>query len=165
MLIVFGSKNTIIEAKTARLFSAAALTGALAVEAEPTHAKALGRYGREIGLAFQIVDDLLDYIGDEGVLGKRPGTDLTAGKVTLPLILLSDRLDRHDRRRLASALGDRAALGWVRAMIDQHDVIDACEERAGLHRARAQAAIAKLPDAPGRQLLVTMARELGARRC
>jgi len=155
----------VIEAKTARLFSAAAMNGALATEAPMRHAKALGRFGREIGLAFQIVDDLLDLTGDEAQLGKRPGTDLRAGKVTLPILLLRDRLDDAGRARLAAALGDDAELGWVRAQVVAHGVEAACRERAATHLDRAQRALDKLPDPDGRAVLEALAHELGARRC
>lgn len=81
----------IIEAKTARLFSCAALVGAHAVGAGKRVGRALGTFGKEVGIAFQIVDDTLDYVGDEATLGKRPGTDHAARKVTLPLLFLAER--------------------------------------------------------------------------
>lgn len=155
----------IIEAKTARLFSAAAMNGALATDAQMRDAKALGRFGREIGLAFQIIDDLLDVIGEEARLGKRPGTDLRAGKVTLPILLLRDRLDDAGRRRLAAALGDDADLTWVREQVVARGVEEACRERVETHRARAVKALEKLPGADGRAVLEALAHELGARRC
>jgi geranylgeranyl pyrophosphate synthase len=82
----------IIEAKTARLFSCAAIVGGLACGATSAHMRALGSYGKHAGIAFQIVDDTLDYHGDERELGKRPGTDHAARKVTLPVLLLSETL-------------------------------------------------------------------------
>ncbi len=154
----------IIEAKTARLFSAAAMNGALAAEVDRRHAVALGRFGREVGLAFQIVDDLLDYVGDEAVLGKAPGTDLRAAKVTLPMILLRDALDADGRRRLAAALGRAEELPWIQAAMREHGVEDACRARAEEHTRRALEAIAGLPDAEGREILEALAHELGARR-
>ncbi|MEZ4339973.1 MAG: polyprenyl synthetase family protein [Sandaracinaceae bacterium] len=155
----------IIEAKTARLFSAAAMNGALAAEADRKHAAALGRFGREIGLAFQLVDDLLDYVGDEPALGKAPGTDLRAAKVTLPMILLRDALDAEGRSRLGAALGKIEELGWIQAAMREHGVEEACRVRAEEHTRRALEAIADLPDAEGRQILEALAHELGARRC
>ncbi|MCB9597058.1 MAG: polyprenyl synthetase family protein [Sandaracinaceae bacterium] len=155
----------IIEAKTARLFSAAAMNGALAAEADKKHANALGRFGREIGLAFQIVDDLLDYVGDESELGKAPGTDLRAAKVTLPMILLRDALDADGKARLAKALGRAEELPWIQAQLREHGVEEACRARADEHHRRALDAIRGLPDAEGRQILEALAGELGARRC
>lgn len=155
----------IIEAKTARLFSAAASVGALAVEAPKKQVRALGRYGREIGLAFQIIDDLLDYGGDEATLGKRPGTDLRAAKMTLPLLTLREHLDGDARARLAAALGRGDELPWVQDRLEEYDVLATCHARADTHRARAIEAISGLPDPEGRATLVAFAEELGARRC
>ncbi|MCP4869741.1 MAG: polyprenyl synthetase family protein [Proteobacteria bacterium] len=150
----------IIEAKTARLFAAAAAAGALSVEAPKSTAKALARYGREAGLAFQIIDDVLDYTGDERTLGKVPGTDLRAGKITLPVLLLLDRVPESDRDRLVMLLGrDHAEdhLGWVRARIAEHDVDVDCIARAREHLIRARKAIAGLPGDEGRARLEELA--------
>lgn len=155
----------ILEAKTARLFSAAAMNGALAIDADKAHAAALGRFGRELGLAFQIVDDLLDYVGDEATLGKAPGTDLRAAKVTLPMILLRDALDATGKRRLAAALGDASELPWMIEAMRAHGIEEACRQRADAHTARALEAIRGLPSAEGRAILEALAHELGARRC
>lgn len=147
----------IIEAKTARLFSAAAAVGALAAEAPKRHVKALGRFGREIGLAFQITDDRLDYLGDEATLGKRPGTDLRAAKMTLPLLLLREDMDAAGRAWLAEALGRDDALDEVTAELVRRGIGPRCHERAVEHLTRAREALGDLPDAEGRRLLETLA--------
>jgi geranylgeranyl pyrophosphate synthase len=79
------------ELKTARLFEASCRLGALAAAAEPDVVRALGAFGRRIGLAFQILDDVLDVSGDAARTGKHRGTDLLDGTVTLPLILARQR--------------------------------------------------------------------------
>jgi geranylgeranyl pyrophosphate synthase len=79
------------ELKTARLFEASCRLGALAAGAEPGVVEALGAFGRRIGLAFQILDDVLDVSGDAARTGKHRGTDLLDGTVTLPLILARER--------------------------------------------------------------------------
>jgi len=76
----------IIEAKTAELFAAAAEAGALAADASPAEAAALRDYGQKLGLAFQLIDDALDYGGASDVLGKNAGDDFREGKATLPLV-------------------------------------------------------------------------------
>lgn len=76
----------VIRCKTAMLFEAAAHTGALLAGASPERSGALRDYGRELGLAFQLVDDALDYQGDTELMGKNVGDDLAEGKLTLPLI-------------------------------------------------------------------------------
>ena len=77
----------IIKAKTAELFAAAAEAGAVSAGASPEQRRALRRFGQDLGLAFQLVDDALDYSGVSDVLGKNPGDDFREGKATLPLLL------------------------------------------------------------------------------
>mgnify|MGYP000988162489 CR=1 FL=1 len=79
--------EAIIEAKTAALFSAAAKVGAMASHASPVEVEAMADYGRHLGLAFQLVDDALDYGGVTDMLGKNIGDDFREGKATLPLII------------------------------------------------------------------------------
>lgn len=153
----------IIEAKTARLFACAAAVGGLAVEAPRKQVGALLRFGRELGLAFQIIDDLLDYLGDETSLGKRPGTDLRAAKLTLPLLLLRERLDPTADARLLAALGRDDDFAWTRDRLLEHAIDDRCRARANTHLDRAIAALAALPSGPDREALVALARELGHR--
>lgn len=78
--------NEVIRKKTAQLFDAAAETGALLAGASPEQQAAMGRYGHHLGMAFQLVDDALDYNGNTKDLGKNVGDDLAEGKPTLPLI-------------------------------------------------------------------------------
>ena len=157
----------VIEGKTARLFACAAATGALSVEASSAQVKALTRYGREAGLAFQIIDDLLDYTGDLEVLGKQPGTDLREAKVTLPALLLLEELPASDRLELCGLLlddGGPDSLPRVRRWLLRHGVIDACMARAREHLDRAIDALSGLPDAEGRQLLEELAVRFVERR-
>lgn len=81
----------IIEAKTACLFSAATHVGSVVAEASPQARKSLARFGRFLGLAFQVMDDLLDYTACENSLGKSIGGDFQSGKVTLPVILAYEK--------------------------------------------------------------------------
>jgi octaprenyl-diphosphate synthase len=81
----------IIKAKTAELFAAAAEAGAVSAGAPPERCRALRKFGQDLGLAFQLVDDALDYSGDSGTLGKNPGDDFREGKATLPLLLVMAR--------------------------------------------------------------------------
>jgi octaprenyl-diphosphate synthase len=154
----------VIEAKTARLFSAAATVGALSAEAPAKQVRALGRFGREVGLAFQIVDDTLDYFGDERTLGKRPGTDLRAAKMTLPLILLRQDMDDSDRTWLREALGRQEHFSDVLAELERRGIEAVCRERAEEHLARAKNTLTGLPDETGRELLEALARRFVERR-
>lgn len=153
----------IIEAKTARLFACAAAVGGLSVEAPRKQVGALLRFGRELGLAFQIVDDLLDYEGDEASLGKRPGTDLRASKLTLPLLLLREQLEPDVDAQLLAALGRDEALAWVQALLREHAIASRCRERAAAHVQRAIAALDALPESAAKSSLIELAHELGSR--
>jgi geranylgeranyl pyrophosphate synthase len=154
----------IIEAKTARLFACAAGVGGLSVEAPRKQVAALVRFGRELGLAFQIIDDLLDYDGDEQALGKRPGTDLRAAKLTLPLLLLRERLDAQADARLIAALGHDDELDWIQGLLAEHGIAGQCRERAAMHLDRAIAAVELLPIGRPRETLAALAHELGQRQ-
>ena len=90
--------DLLIQAKTASLLSGACEVGAL--RALPAERTALRRFGEALGMAFQIVDDLLDYIGDPSVTGKPTGSDLREHKVTLPLIAALPRMQAEERRRV-----------------------------------------------------------------
>ncbi|RAK65667.1 polyprenyl synthetase family protein [Phenylobacterium kunshanense] len=107
----------IIKAKTAELFAAAAEAGAISAGASPERCRALRRFGQDLGLAFQLVDDALDYSGDAGTLGKNPGDDFREGKVTLPLLLAMGRTGAAERDF------------WVRT-VDRREQTDADLERA-----------------------------------
>ena len=88
----------VITAKTAALFSAAAEAGAVIAGAEDNHSRALAEYGRNLGIAFQLVDDALDYSGRQAVMGKAVGDDFRECKVTLPVILASQSAGDDERR-------------------------------------------------------------------
>ncbi len=94
--------DLLIQSKTASLVAGACEVGAL--RAAPDERDALRRYGRALGMAFQIVDDLLDYVGDASVTGKPTGSDLREHKVTLPLIAALQRFGVRDRARVAELL-------------------------------------------------------------
>src|SRR5690606_14386993 len=87
----------VIQAKTAALFAAAAEVGAVVADRGADEAAALESYGRNLGIAFQLVDDALDYSGRAATLGKNVGDDFREGKITLPVVLAFRRGDREER--------------------------------------------------------------------
>lgn len=119
--------------KTARLFAAAAGLGGRAAGAPPDQQKCLARFGQELGLAFQIVDDMLDVVGEQAALGKPAGQDLRAGRVCFPMVLLHE-LD-------PASLAPEALPDAMR----RHDVAALCLAQARVHEARALAALDALP--------------------
>ncbi len=99
----------IITAKTAVLISAACGCGAIVSGSHPEVEAALTRFGRSVGIAFQLVDDLLDYTSSEEVFGKPVGKDLLEGKVTLPLIYTLAQLEKDEKKRFLEFFKNRKA--------------------------------------------------------
>ncbi|MGY8849168.1 MAG: polyprenyl synthetase family protein [Pseudomonadales bacterium] len=95
----------VIYRKTAKLFEAAAQTGANLAGVDQN---AMADYGKHLGMAFQIVDDVLDYQGDAQSIGKNVGADLAEGKMTLPLIFARDKVDAHQRALICSAIENKS---------------------------------------------------------
>jgi octaprenyl-diphosphate synthase len=108
---------SVVLRKTARLISATCEIGALYGHADPTQQHALARYGEKMGIAFQVVDDLLDYLGDEQATGKVVGNDFVEGKMTLPLIHALAHASGSDKAALIKAVEStiRDSAGCARA--------------------------------------------------
>lgn len=117
----------IIEHKTAILIAACAQCGGYTGNADEATAQALWDYGYNLGMAFQIIDDILDYMGDTGTLGKSIGTDLREGKMTIPLLKLRDAADSEERAQL-QAIVERhepptsEELAFVIRLMEQYDI-------------------------------------------
>lgn len=155
----------VIVRKTATLFAAATQLAAV-LEGQPEEVEAaLTSYGLHLGTAFQLIDDVLDYTGDEAHTGKHVGDDLAEGKPTLPLIIAMQR-------------GDEATVAMIRRAITEQDARDidaicsAIEHTGALaytaHRAQAEAdwaklAIAAVPDSPFKEALLALADAAVAR--
>ena len=137
----------VIERKTAILFAAATRLGAMLAGADDATQTALHAYGLQLGYAFQIADDVLDYASDAATMGKNLGDDLAEGKMTLPLIHAMQHADATTRTRLRAIVqqGEASALPEVIAAIQAHDSLDYSRQRALQHAARAEAALAVLP--------------------
>jgi octaprenyl-diphosphate synthase len=124
----------LIDRKTASLFSACTRLGALTGGASEREQAALGEFGWNLGMAFQMVDDLLDFTSRESVLGKPVGGDLREGKVTLPLIYALESATPEERRKVEIVLEDR---DYQRIEFDQ--ILKLVRERGGHDRARERA--------------------------
>ncbi|MDP3478383.1 MAG: polyprenyl synthetase family protein [Desulfoprunum sp.] len=123
-----------IMGKTALLIAAACEIGVLYAQGHERKRKALRAYGVQLGCAFQMIDDLLDYQGETAKTGKPVGNDLVEGKMTLPLILALHRADAQDRGRLLAILGSEAArrqaFSEVYHLIDKYNGFSATREKA-----------------------------------
>lgn len=124
----------IIRRKTAYLFSGCAEIGGVLGNCTPEQRVALREYGFNLGIAFQIVDDVLDYTSDEAVLGKPIGGDLREGKVTLPVILLQQRTGPDVAEMIQQVVTDRQVTpeAWktIKELLATHGAVDAAYERA-----------------------------------
>jgi len=138
----------VIERKTAVLFAAGTKLGALASGADEATQQALYDYGMQLGYAFQIADDVLDYSGDADALGKNLGDDLAEGKATLPLIHAMAQATPDVRARLRTIVetGDTGALPEVLAAIDAAGSLDYSRARALEYAEAAERALAGLGD-------------------
>jgi octaprenyl-diphosphate synthase len=152
----------IINAKTAALFSAAAEVGGAIADRPADEQAALKSYGKTLGIAFQLVDDALDYSGDSARLGKSVGDDFREGKITLPVIL-SFRRGTDDerafwRRTLTEGEIREGDLDHAMGLMRRHKAIEATLERARYYGSIAQDALAIFRDSqPKRALLGAVA--------
>ena len=139
----------LVDRKTASLFSACARLGAIAAGAGDEIEARLGEYAWNLGMAFQLVDDVLDFTAHETVLGKPVGSDLREGKVTLPLIYSLEEAQPAERELMESVLHDgdygRVPLASILALIEKHKGIDRAMQRAEVFTRKAGQIIAGFP--------------------
>ncbi|MBI2323349.1 MAG: polyprenyl synthetase family protein [Chloroflexi bacterium] len=148
-----------IELKTASLYAACCQGAALLAEADPEHVAALGAYGTNIGLAFQITDDVLDLVGEEDDLGKEVGRDLAEGMPTLPMIYAVERDGEATSlaARIVAADKDPAEIRELIAAIRASGGVQRAQERARRSRDEAVAALDRLPATREREALRAIA--------
>jgi len=153
-----------ISSKTACLFAAATESGAVLAQSPETTITALREYGLNFGIAFQIIDDVLDFIGEETELGKPVGSDLSEGIATLPSILF---IESHPNDNIiASVAGRKDAEITARAIekVRSSAAIDQCLSIASDFASKACQAIHHLPESPAKQSLVSLAEYILKRR-
>ena len=172
---------SIIEAKTAELCSCCCTLGAHYAGASQhsgnpagvhagnpagQHVESLGRFGRNLGIAFQIADDLLDVWGDEDQVGKSLGTDLDQQKPTLPLIHLLAQLSTHDRSELIAAVqrAGEHAREVLAPWFARTDAFSYARDKAASFASLARADLSALPSSPAKTLLLDLAEFVVTRR-
>jgi len=151
----------IIRRKTAALFAAACHGAALLHHADAAIAQALHTYGLNLGIAFQLADDLLDYAGDPEQTGKNVGDDLNEGKITLPLLHAMQAGTPAESRRVAEVLRqkDGSAFADIMAIVHKTGGIEATRDAALNHQQQAIAALAALTDSDALAALRLMAEK------
>lgn len=156
----------VIELKTAVLFAAACKVAAQLANVDEEKITALSEYGRKLGMAFQIMDDLLDYTGDAKALGKALGDDLAEGKPTLPIIRAQACLDATDKARLRQIIeqGEREAIDEVITLIHKTDALDYAKRAAQQLADEAAAALHCFADSTYKDALCSICAQATRRR-
>jgi octaprenyl-diphosphate synthase len=151
----------IISAKTAALFAAACRVAPVVAEASEDAELALESYGRNLGIAFQLTDDVIDYASDSATMGKGVGDDFRDGKMTLPVILAYARGNEADRAFWRSAIGgDRVSdddLAHATGLLRSSDALADTIERARQYARRAIDALAMFPASKAKAALAEAA--------
>jgi octaprenyl-diphosphate synthase len=151
----------VVQGKTAALFAAACRIGAVVASRPVIEEAALAEYGMKLGIAFQLVDDALDYSADQATLGKTVGDDFREGKITLPVLVAFQGADLTEqtfwRRTIEQSDQRDADLDHALALMAQRDAITATLDRAGRFAREAKAALAVFPESPFRRALLDVA--------
>ncbi len=147
----------VINAKTAQLFAAASRIGAVVSDRSEAEAQALESFGRNLGIAFQLIDDMLDYSAKQSELGKSVGDDFRDGKITLPVVLALRAADDREREFWRRTLEDSEQrdgdLDHAIELMRRHGTLTATLERAREYGDAARRALSTFRDSPERQAL------------
>jgi octaprenyl-diphosphate synthase len=148
----------VIRYKTAKLFEASARLGAVLAGADAALEESCADYGRSLGTAFQLVDDLLDYEGNSDELGKNVGDDLREGKPTLPLLLAMERASEPERALIRHAIehGELQKLPEILAIVRRTGALDATRAAAQREADKARTVLAALPPSRARDALLEL---------
>lgn len=148
----------VIRFKTAKLFEASARLGAVLASVDADVEESCADYGRSLGTAFQLVDDLLDYEGDPVALGKNVGDDLREGKPTLPLLIAMERGTAGERELIRHAIehGEVQGLPQIVDVVRRTGALDATREVARLEADQARTCLRVLAPSPAREALIEL---------
>ncbi|MCH7343323.1 polyprenyl synthetase family protein [Pelomonas sp. CA6] len=151
----------VIRYKTAKLFEASARLGAVLADAPAEVEEACAGYGRALGTAFQLIDDVLDYEGDSQALGKNVGDDLREGKPTLPLLIAMERGSEDERQLIRHAIehGEVERLPDIVAIVRRTGALEATREAARTEIEAAKKNLSSLPLNKWRELLLEFAAQ------
>jgi len=150
----------LIDRKTASLFSACARLGAAAQGASEQEEGLLAEYAWNLGIAFQLIDDVLDFTSREKILGKPVGNDLREGKVTLPLIYALEAADSEERKLVETVLADgnydQVPFGKILQMLRRHNGIERAQQRAEAFTEKARAIMSEFPPSAYQRALLAV---------
>lgn len=150
----------LIDRKTASLFSACARLGAMTAGADDAAESGLSEYAWNLGVAFQLIDDVLDFTSREKILGKPVGNDLREGKVTLPLIYALESAEPEERRLVETVLADgnydQVPFGKILHILHRYGGVERVQERAQAFTEKARAVIGEFPESPYQRALLAV---------
>jgi octaprenyl-diphosphate synthase len=159
----------LVDRKSASLFSACASLGAVAAGAEESVESTLGDFAWNLGMAFQVVDDILDFTSTEKILGKPAGNDLREGKVTLPVIYALETTSAEERRAIETVIADASyeQVPFMRILkiLAQHGGISRAYERAHAFTEKSRAIITSFPESPAQRALHAIVDLVTERTC
>ncbi|MGO1120035.1 polyprenyl synthetase family protein [Rhodovibrionaceae bacterium A322] len=148
----------VIRAKTAALFAAACQIGAVVADRPEADEEALSDYGMNLGIAFQLVDDILDYAAPADQLGKNQGDDFREGKITLPVLLCIAKADEEEKAfwtRCLEELDQKDEdLAHARSLMDKHGTLDLSKDRAREYGEKARRSLDRFPDSPAKRAML-----------
>lgn len=147
----------VIEHKTAALFEASAKVAAIVANSPVEIETALANYAINLGSAFQVVDDILDYTGNSTVMGKNVGDDLLEGKVTLPLIYLLQQSKNSEQIKTAIENPQEANIEDIIILIKNSPALDYCKQIAHNFMLKAKAALSIFPDSKYKEAMLNLA--------
>ena len=150
----------LVDRKTASLFSACACLGAVAGNANDALESKLGDFAWNLGMAFQLVDDILDFTSTEKILGKPSGNDLREGKITLPMIYALQAATAEERRAVETVMNDgsyeQVPFMRIVQILDHHKAVARAYERAHAFTDKARAMLLSFPDSPAQRSLTAI---------
>ncbi len=150
----------LVDRKTASLFSACAALGAITAGADEAEEAKLSEFAWNLGMAFQLVDDILDFTSTEKILGKPSGNDLREGKVTLPMIYALETASSVERQAVETIMNDgsyeQAPFLRILQMLDQHGAVGRVYERARTFTEKSRAILSDFPASPAQRALLSI---------
>ena len=150
----------LVDRKTAALFSSCARLGAVAANAEDSAEANLGEFAWNLGMAFQLVDDILDFTSTEKILGKPAGNDLREGKVTLPLIYALESASSDERQKVEAVISDgnyeQVPFMQIVQILDRHGAIGRAYDRARSFTDKSRSVLADFPESSSQRALYSI---------
>ncbi len=154
----------VVKEKTASLFAASCQTGAMLAEGDDGDIENLYRFGMGIGMAFQVIDDTLDFVGKESTIGKPVMSDLREGKLTLPVIHCFNCVSADEKERLTEIILNKVKndsdIQFLNSLIEKYKAIDFSVKRARLFVEDAKSALDELDEKPSKSELIYIANFL-----